>query len=524
MPRDVEFHVYEADLTTFVDAIAGDTDPSFRKVRNGVGGGWVDLPVGHPDLGLLQDRRVVRCQVNGVDRYAWIVRGFDETPIADRAEEAGERLVRTGPGLESLLGSMLFYPELGIQRISPNDRWMNPASFDFDVSGWDPAEDLTEADSHPLPDDWPFEAAGAVQVWSRQPVTGGPSTPEQPVGKVWFVGEFTMANDGTIEIVHTADDGDRVFLDGDEFDAETRAFMWRVTKRRQVFLSAGTHRIAVEAENILRDSVATNRASFALAVLPVTDGGASLGAPLFESSSATLVTLDYPSPSPTMTPGQVVNIGIDENHARGRLTQITTDCTIADDSNGTPWAVPVDLVLSVGADHLLSLLESLAEQHIVDWRVTVTGVVQVYNYGTMGSASGVDLTRGVNIAASRVSGEAPVGDVALVQYGDGRWIEVANPYSSGDEEVYLELGTAASEDAAIRQAEGIFEKAGRGWRRMRIELPPSMIPFDAFDVADLVDVEDETLTQREATVESMTIGVTEVGQARCLVECEVLLS
>lgn len=460
---DIEFKVYDPTGVTLIGTLSEDFNRSWQDVLNDVGSGQVSVLVGSTDLAMLTPRRIVRCRLGGVDRFAWVVNGVVDAAPVDQGEESREVVRKAGLGVASLCAKVKVYPEvaLGVATSAVN-RYFNFASFDYDHTSWVAATEIKkqstiaapylQADGHTGPANWPDP--DAYWIWSSA-ATGG--TPPMAVGSSYFRKTFTLAAEKSVAVLITADDGYRLYLDGDLLAEETTAYMWGETRRHDAFLGAGDHIIAIEGINITRASAATNIAAIIATVVETAgDGSIPKPATVIVHTDNTWKALNYPAEAPTMTPGQIINIILGEAHARGRMTHLNQNTTTALDSNGVAWADTVDIAVPVGETSLLDVLKLMASQDIIDFQVTPALMLEAFNAGTMGAASGVTLARGTNLLDWRVTGEDAIVDVVLCRYGTGEWDE----FGSGDWEEYLETPSSPSAGAATRAANAVLNHWG----------------------------------------------------------------
>ena len=507
---DIELKVYEDDGTTLVGTLTEDFDRSWQDVLNDVGSGQVSLLVGSSDLAMLTPRRIVRCRLGGVDRFAWVVGGVVDAAPVDAGEESREVVRKTGLGVASLCSKIKVFPEvpLGVAT-SATYRYFNFASFDYDHTSWTAAVEIKQQSTvdliymlsdgvTPGPEGW--KDGGAFWIWSSA-ATGG--SPPMPVGSSYFRKIFTLAAETTVAVLISADDGYRVFLDGDLLGEETTAFMWGETRRHDATLGAGDHIIAIEGINANRASAATNIAAVICTVVE-TDGDGSIpdNPTVITHTDDTWKALDYPAEAPTMTPGQIINIILGEAHARGRMTHLNQNTTAALDSNGNAWADTVDIGVPVGETSLLDVLKLLADQDIIDFQVTPSLMLEAFNAGTMGAASGVTLARGTNLLDWRVSGEDAIVDVVLSRYANGEWDE----RGSGDWEEYLEVASAPSFGAVTRAANAVLNHWGVEHRIGNGGVVPTIVEaYTDLAPGDTCTAPDE---ERNARADSVVLSVT----------------
>ena len=112
----------------------------------------------------------------------------------------------------------------------------------------------------------------------------------------------------------------------------------------------------------------------------------------------------YPAVAPGQTIGAIAEIVLLEAQARGCFPGLTWTFDPVNDSNGVPWPVWTTIATKVGTKILAFFLELAATY--MDMRMSPGGeVLELYNFGTMGLASG-NIWDANYITALEQSGEA----------------------------------------------------------------------------------------------------------------------
>lgn len=480
MTRRIRYEVYDqANPSILISTLSSDSDRSWQDALNDVGSGQVTVGAEDPQAGDLDARRYVRCLLDGITRFAWIIEKRTRRTLPRGGAPSEKTFTVSGRGVFALLETKVVEPELGTDRLSPDTRLFNFASRSYTEGvGWKPAIQIKQqsatGDWDGAPLDWPDP--DAYWIWGR--AKSIPSVPPQPVGRCYFRKFFTVTTQRTVRIFVTADDGFEIYLNGALVAMETRAFMWAETKQVDVFLDVGQHLIAVVGVNIKRDSASTNVAGFILTAIEVTEGGESYGSVLVRTDS-TWSALDYPSVAPTMTPGEIWRVLLTEAHAVDGLTGVTLECTDTLDSNGNAWATPVDLEVRVGTSYL-QVAHVLMEM-AVDMRMSPLLGLEVYNRQDLGRdlTGTVALEEGVHLSELTHDGENPIMNAALVKLHSGTGTtnvvtgsayagaaEAASIASYGRIEAYVELGTAPSDSQAERTLDVILDE--HAWEQITV--------------------------------------------------------
>lgn len=506
--------VYDgAAPATLLGKLGGSLARQWRDALDDTGSFSLEIPARKDDGTISADAalavpdRIVRFELDGVVRFAGIIGPFDRASI-DEVEEPTQNIKLTGPGVLALLGDAVVFPELGVGRSSPPQRYFNFASSNFDHSGWGAAHQIklqsdqtfppplaagqwTQADGHSAPASWPDPTA--YWIWGQaQPASGSPL---QPIGDCYFWDTFTLAAAKDLKLFVTADDGFELYLDGALVAAQTKEFMWGTTQTADLFLDAGTHHVAIKGTNINRPSPTTNVAGVIGSIMEVTGGGSGVGAVVWNTSAAAKAVA-YPAAAPTMTPGQILEVLIDEAHARGALPGITYDFSASLDSHGSAWTTPVDVSFPVQTSYLdvAKVLVGLA----IDIRMDpATLVLSAFNKATMGSATGLSLLHGEHLTSLLHQVNPRVMTDVLIQYHTGVWA-VRSTGGTPIKEQGLQLGGAPSIDQANRSADVVLadnaEKVHVTWGCRAGAGATPYVDFRPGDTVVLPDLSDAPVT------------------------------
>lgn len=387
--------------TTLLVTFDEDYGRTWQETLNDPGVGKTRLGNDDPDLALVDYGDFLRFELDGEAKFTAIVESIDKvTRTAE--EEVAEDTELAGRGWVAMFERALMYPELGADRRPFTDvRRFDYTSLDFDVSGWSHAlvRKLQASSSSPYegaPAGWWDGTASWIMP---QPDAG---SPPQPIASWFAVKEFTLATEGTVRFGVAADDGYRFYLDNGLVGAELEAFIWGRTKAYDVFLSAGTHRIAFEVTNMDRPtSPATNISALLFSAVEL-NGDGSLGDVLV-NSDATWKVVAYPAHPPGFTVGAMLRVFVEENQVRGGLPFVALGFDDFADSAGNPWASTPDLAFAVGMDGL-SVLRQLAEAYC-DFVMDV-GSMTLRVYAQRGTTTGATLALDSNLTELKHSGRA----------------------------------------------------------------------------------------------------------------------
>lgn len=495
MARRIEAKVYAANGSTLLGTLTADSARGFLEDLNGVGSWSVNVPVGHADDGLLADGRLVRIFVDGVARFLGRVETRRKVAADPSKRRSGRTVTVGGRGALSFLEHAVIYPELGLGTLSPETRFFNFASKDYDGSWWTPVTLLAEqgdtTGTNPkatFPEDWPDPLAW--WVWDS---TG--FTPPTAVGDVYFRFDGSVVSyDTDARVFIAADDGFELYMDGNRLASETAAGIWAKTRYFDVRLSAGIHTWAIKGTNIARPNPLTNGAAVVFAVTELLSGGSTLGPPIIRTDWY-FDLLAYPSSPPGMTPGKILDVLLSEAQARGTLSPLSWDFDETFDSDGVPWPNEIDVSFPVGTNYL-EVVRHLVDEHALDVSfnpASMTLHAHVDRGSTKAKSVVLGPAVGANAAALVFEKRPPGPNVVLGRTAAGEWVETEDSSAAGSwgrREVMLTLGGAPTDEAAARQTEAFLEDNSEPVESitdLRLEaVPGGPVPFVDFVVGDRI--------------------------------------
>lgn len=494
MARRIQAKVYQANGTTLVRTLTADRGRQWLEDLNGVGSWSLEVPVGHADEAELTDGRIVRLLLDGTSRFAGRIETRRKVAADPAKRRSGKIVTVGGRGLLSFLDLAIIYPELGLNTISPETRFFNFSSADYDGSWWAPVSLLAEqgdtAGTNPkagFPEEWPDPLAW--WVWDS---TG--FTPPTAVGDVYFrFAGSTVSYDTDARVFITADDGFEVYMDGNRLAAETAAGLWGKTRYFDVRLSAGIHCWAIKGTNIARPNPLTNGAAVVFAVAELLGGGSTLGPPIIRTDWYWDL-LAYPAAPPGMTPGKILDVLLSEAQARGTLTPLSWDFDETFDSDGIAWPTEIDVSFPVGTNYL-DVVRHLVDEHALDIAFDpVTMTLHAYVDRGGANASAVILeSAGANAAALSFEKKPPGPNVVLGRTAGGVWVETVDPGAAGAwgrREIALTLGGAPSDEAAARQTAAFLDDNSQPVESitdLKLEVVPGGArPYVDFNVGDRI--------------------------------------
>lgn len=500
----------EPDFTP-IGILYAASDVQTFDAPNDVGSGLLRVHIDDPDIADLTSGNIVVVSYLGTPFFAWRIEPWTQDTVS-KDEAAGKLRTLSGRGTLATWEAAIVFGPLGASADLVGDYrpfgWADP---NYDDTGWSSAVQIKQQSSGATPwagapTDWPAIGNTAYWIWSRAAVAG---PPPQPVGISYFRKSFTLAGEMAIALFFSADDGFDLYLDGVRVAGETRAFQWAETKRFDIHLSAGTHYLAVRAENITRTAAATNVAGFVLAGIETDEGGATLST-LVVKTDNTWKASDYPAAPPGATPGYIIRKLLAEVQARDSgpqpspLAAMTTSFSDTTDSNSSPWET-LDASYRIGATYL-EVIRQLCETHI-DVQMDPASLT-LHAYGKPAGvdySSTIDLVEGENILTLTHESAPAAVTAALVRYGDGRY-RVTSTAGAQWLEAYIEAGGAESPDQADRVASAVFDRraADRVTPDALVEPTAGRTPYVDFANFDVITVP----THNGSTTTKKVYGIT----------------
>lgn len=222
------------------------------------------------------------------------------------------------------------------------------------------------------------------------------------------------------------------------------------------------------------------------------------------------------------TAGTILATLIGETQARGVLPGLGVDFTPTVDSAGAVWAKVLTIYYEPGID-VLTLLDNLAEQGVVDW--TMTGrTLRMVNADTTLARNLTDGPTPVDLRLGRDITEAPdtgtLEDVASAVYVKGEGtarLELVNPNAPapwGRWESFITQGGVRDEGTMRLLAEAELDRTGR--ERIQITRGLSFtaakwVPFRDYQPGDYVLAPDDTGTLAPLRVRQITLTRDQAG-------------
>lgn len=373
MSRVTVTHKTTAQLATGgVDLTATAFGKRWQQTLSDVGSGQLQLANDDANLPAITYGDFVRFDLDGAPDFLMLVEAIDTMAIAP-AEEVDEVTTITGRGSLAQWEQAIVLPPNGVTgQPYTETRVFDWGAAELDVdpltTNWDAAVLLTQvgqgSEGEPPPE-FPVRWLGyplgwsdptGYWVWSQAAGAG----PAMPAGTSYFARDVNIPTAGYHAIYSAADNRYELKIDGvliDTFDDESSQEGYQFTRRADLYLTAGVHRIAMRVTN---DS-GTELAGFVSALWTVDA----------ERNDDTLVlraddswsAIGYPANPPAFTAGHVIRVLLEEAQADGALTGWALDFTDTLDSEGTAWPVDQQWSFRVGMD-LLSVLRQMGASDI----------------------------------------------------------------------------------------------------------------------------------------------------------------
>ena len=369
---------------------------SAQLTMSDVGFARLSLQNDDANLGAIDYGDFVRFDVDGTARFLMLVENLDTVAI-DEEEEKNQLTTISGRGSLGMWEKGALQPPNGVG----GQPWTETVVFDWghpalDITlstaaaptPWKAAVQIAQAGQGSQgtpPANFPVRWLGYPLGWSDP--TGywcwseaaGPG-PAMPAGTSYFARDVNVPTSGYHAVYMAADNRHHLKIDGvtiSTFDDERSQEGYRYTKRADVYLTAGTHRIAVRATN---------------------DDGMELAGFLFalwsqdaERNDKTLIlradntwsALGYPVNPPAFTVGKVLRLIKEQTPALSGWSLSFTDTL---DSDGVAWPTDRQYSFRVGTDPL-TILRQLGNTD-VDYVADPSSLtLHAYKIGTMGVAT-----------------------------------------------------------------------------------------------------------------------------------------
>lgn len=544
--------------------LANAFDISFLDELNGPGTGSVSLSLSEAGAAEVTPGRFVDVQVEGTSRFTFMIEGDPQYTIADEGEEAEAILTVSGRGWGALLDLTIVEPEVSLD-LDLNSPWrlFSFASPSFPNAGaWTAAEELyeyldavssgpryqvaTDGNPYPSPISFPVPTSPVINDNSWTPGSALPSVPgpdyvpvywiipngeEESSGWSFFRNTLTITTEAVYNFAITGDNFFTLFLEGVPILGEdVDHWIWRGWKETPVNLPVGTYDVAMMLQNYGTGSP-TNPAGIIMTVHTL--DGNQLPNEVFLVSDDSWTAYHSETVWPGWTPGQIIDLVIDESVARGALSVLdSVSFAATTDSASNAWADVQDssayipsFAAEVGST-IMSMLGKMHDEGHIDWHMQPgTAVLDVWAPSSLGGSSGVSLEVGTNLL-SLVRGATTIyANALLVQYENGyvRVTDASEITARGDriEDVYS--SEAATPDEAERQGEvELANRIASGYPAIIAEVEPvdaSDCPYEGFGLGETVTI--PAVGGGTEAVQVLSIGLEQDDNGFAIWRCEL---
>jgi hypothetical protein len=284
-----------------------DLPPTSSKL-NDDGSGGIVLQEDHPAADVAVAGNVVRVLSDTEPVCAFTIKERDHTQIARVHRERVIEL--SGDGLLERFDHSTVDPWTPGRPVSIDRAWNFAAPRGFDDSGWSTTNYYQTRVAEPLwPVAYPVAPVFAAQLWTR------PTASSQPIGSTLWRRPFSLDDEYDLAIFQAADDAANMWADGVLLNRHSIVWPdtsgWQKSWREVPPFSAGDHVAAFEAFNHGGPAFFM---STALTVL----GGVAVDA-VFSTGDDQWLWLDYPAEKPGFTAPAIMQMLLDEAHARLEL-------------------------------------------------------------------------------------------------------------------------------------------------------------------------------------------------------------
>jgi hypothetical protein len=448
------------------------------------------------DAGSITDRCIVKFSWRGAVRFGCRIVAEQCTLAVD-----GKRWIKfdNQPGLLSMLGDAVVYPEYPLTRKSAADRafgFMSLAGSWRDPADWGaPAGYLMSAETTARVGK-PEAILPYNPYWIS---TAGPATNVSAGAIDWFRYQFTTASDGTLSILTTADNFLTLYIDGEEQlrpdPANTHA--WRDAFTVPAFLKAGTHVLAAKAENIWGGTIAgVSPIAFVLVALNLDSAGIPTGVLL--KTDLTHWECYTTTGEPGWRRAQVLGKLHAEAVARSvpGPSNLTLGFDDTLDTDGQSWTDVGSYVFPIGSLPLDEVASQLCEASMDVDVDPITMTLNAWKRRGSDLSSTVTLTlgdAGGSLKQYDTTRQAAAHTAILTQLSDGQWVETldsAGVTASGRLEVGISVGSASTLVSAAASATDLL--AVYAQQQVSVTGEPSSlvgaVPYVDYGLGDTITV------------------------------------
>lgn len=452
--------LYDTDGLTVIGTFKLLRNVTWQDISSQPGSATFEVGLDDPLVSEATARRIVKLRWY---RHGKKIATFGCRLQADVAELAvdGRRWVRfeSQPGLLSLLGDAVVYPEYGLKRRSSSTRLFGFMSDDGD---WRLDGDWLRPSGYPFSEETGHRKGRPSGMQGPDPdwiAALWPATHVSPKTINYYRETVTLADGKYAELVVTADNFLTVYLDGEEIATPDYSdpLGWMHVQSIPLQLDAGDRLFAYKVENApLANGGGGNPLGLIYVLYEVDNDGHRIGIIKQSTAGAASMAVHDNTPSPGWFPAQVLRKLVLEAQGRGvdACEALTIAFTDFHDSTGAQWAGRGEFAFDIGTVTVSDIATQLAESgmdvavgaetmRLLGWLrrgSDKSGTVAL----TLGDAGGT--------LVAFESTETPTQLTRiLTQLEDGSWVETVDSTAegvSGRIESALSLGSATDEGTA----------------------------------------------------------------------------
>lgn len=481
----VEFHVYDTTNTTKLGELAEVHAVGFLADLRTPGTMVLATDaVSTADRALMEPFRVVRVNIDGTDREAYIVQDQpQEIAPTDERPVVQHKLRHLLSWLGYQQGGAVLWPYGGLTGLQQSPRWFGPMSFDFpDLSAPEPTTDgpLTRSG-------WPDARAERfvfdTRAVYRRFLTGAG-------GSGGYVGPSRMVFTSAwwTEV--------RVWFDGAELTALSSGLGDTTIHQYDLHYDGDDHVICFDAWGT-PPTGKQNSLGWCWGELIDDENGDlnRLGGRLFRTFNSTTFigpvapTVPYWeaweewTTYPGVTVGFVMDIALTEAQDRGLLPDVTWDFDMDDDSDATAWTHTFARAFRM--QKLGHLLDALAP-FLCEPEMTPTGVLRLHQMRGTDRTATVTVSTAFDLSSTGRNAQA-TRYLYETEGGFGETIDVAAETALGlAMEDVVQLGGDINPDAILDAVDAQLARDVAPLPEFQIGFPPTVLPYDDVFLGDLV--------------------------------------
>jgi hypothetical protein len=473
-----------------------------RVFNDDTGAGLLSLKPTASDLDQVIEDRIASVFMRGQRVWSMVLDPPTITTVSTNEDDFARQV--TGVGLGGVLAEGTILPAGGDTYLpAPTNRLFAYQDQDYDVSGWDAANDFGpqsagtfDVGSTVVPINWADPDAHFIG-----PASG--TTTDAPAGIWWAAGTFVVPDDvGFIVIDACADNQAQIYLGGERVNFDNDGSGLPNTVRRVISVTPGsTQYLRCGVNNFVGDSP---NPTFLIVSVWAWFGDEHRG-DIITHTDADWMTLDIGQPFPSLNAGEAILHALADNQALGPLSDVNVSFDAVNDTAGNPWpALGEDFVTNPVNDSFLAFMKKLVSNGFAWYDVRMVDgvgiVLDAWVYGTGRTDQSLSL-HAVTSRSNPLSGDIlkltyrgtrKIADTIIASYVDG-FRYIADPSPTGvRKSVAVTLGSAiTTSDVDMQGAQlvDIYKDP-----RTAIDLLPSAnlktadarYPFLGYDSGDTV--------------------------------------